>query len=78
MFGYLRDAYLDQNIFRIDPYELSNLIGDMAYDGEWKPFFNFLTNEIEKQTAIRDFLDEEKVVLVDFLQCFKHITSPIK
>jgi hypothetical protein len=74
MFGYLRDAYLDQNIFRIDPYELSNLIGDMAYDGEWKPFFKFLTNEIEKQTAIRDFLDGEKVVQT-FVMAYLNISD---
>ncbi|KPA18254.1 protein containing DUF1703, partial [Candidatus Magnetomorum sp. HK-1] len=28
----------------------------------WKPFFNYLSEQIEKQTAIRDYLNGEKVV----------------
>jgi hypothetical protein len=34
----------------------------MAFRGEWKPFFQFLSEQIEKQTAIRDYLNGEKVI----------------
>ena len=34
----------------------------MAYDGKWKPFFQFLSEQINQQTSIRDYLNGEKVI----------------
>ena len=34
----------------------------MQDDGDWKPFFIYLSEQIEKQTAIRDYLNGEKVI----------------
>ncbi|CAN2049193.1 AAA family ATPase [Candidatus Magnetomoraceae bacterium gMMP-13] len=62
MYSYLRDAYQDVDIFRPDLWNLSNLLRGMAYHGKWKPVFDFFTDEIEKQTAIRDYLNGEKVI----------------
>jgi len=52
----------DIEIFKIDIWELSNMITNMAYDGQWKTFFQYLSENIEKQTAIRDYLNGEKVI----------------
>ncbi|KPA16361.1 ATPase AAA [Candidatus Magnetomorum sp. HK-1] len=62
MYGYIRSGFEDVNIFKIDMWELSDMITNMAYDGDWKPFFQYLSEQIEKQTAIRDYLNGEKVV----------------
>ena len=62
MYDYIRSGFEDVNIFKIDLWELSDLITKMAYDGEWKAFFQFLSEQIEKQTAIRDYLNGEKVI----------------
>jgi hypothetical protein len=62
MYGYIRSAYKDVDIFKIDIWKLSDLISNMAYDGNWKPFFQYLSEQIEKQTAIRDYLNGEKVI----------------
>ena len=62
IYGYLRDAYRDVDVFRIDLWHLSNLIRRMAYHGEWKPVFDFLAEEIHKQTAVRDYLNGEKII----------------
>ena len=62
MYGYIRSGFDDVNIFKIDMWKLSDLITDMAYDGNWKPFFHFMSEQIEKQTAIRDYLNGEKVI----------------
>ncbi|KPA09214.1 protein containing DUF1703 [Candidatus Magnetomorum sp. HK-1] len=62
MYGYIRSAFEDVDIFKIDIWELSNLLTNMAYDGDWKPFFQFLSEQIDKQTAIRDYLNGEKVI----------------
>jgi len=62
MYGYIRSGFEDVDIFKIDMWELSDMITNMAYDGDWKPFFTYLSEQIEKQTAIRDYLNGEKVV----------------
>jgi hypothetical protein len=62
MYEYIRSGFEDADIFKIDLWELSNLITNMAFRGEWKPFFQFLSEQIEKQTAIRDYLNGEKVI----------------
>ena len=62
MYGYIRSGFNDVNIFKIDIWKLSDLITNMAYDGHWKPFFQFMSEQIEKQTAIRDYLNGEKVI----------------
>jgi len=62
MYEYIRSGFEDVDIFKIDLWELSDLITKMAYKGLWKPFFQFLSEQIEKQTAIRDYLNGEKVI----------------
>lgn len=34
----------------------------MAWAGQWKPLFEFLSQEVEAQTGIRDYLEGEKVI----------------
>ncbi|MBF0450585.1 MAG: AAA family ATPase [Candidatus Magnetomorum sp.] len=62
MYGYIRSGFEDVGIFKIDMWELSDMLTNMAYDGDWKPFFKYLSKQIEKQTSIRDYLNGEKVV----------------
>jgi len=62
MYGYIRSGFEDVDIFKIDIWELSDMITNMAYDGDWKPFFQYLSEQIEKQTGIRDYLNGEKVI----------------
>jgi len=46
MYEYIRSGFEDVNIFKIDIWELSNLITKMAYDGDWKSFFQFLSDMV--------------------------------
>ncbi|ETR67250.1 MAG: AAA-ATPase [Candidatus Magnetoglobus multicellularis str. Araruama] len=62
MYGYIRSGFEDVNVFKIDMWLLQKNIRDMAFRGDWKPFFQYLSEQIEKQTAIRDYLNGEKVV----------------
>jgi len=62
LYSYLRDGYDDVGIFRVDVWQLVNLIKRMAYFGEWRAVFEFLAAEVEKQTSIRDYLLGEKVI----------------
>ncbi len=67
MYGYLREGYEDVNVFNVDMWRLADLIRAMAYHGEWQPVFEFLAAEVERQTAIRDYLTGEKVIQVFLL-----------
>ncbi|KPA14428.1 hypothetical protein MHK_005351, partial [Candidatus Magnetomorum sp. HK-1] len=62
MYGYIRGGFQDVNIFKIDIWLLSKCLRDMAFRGDWKPFFQYLSEQINQQTAIRDYLNGEKVV----------------
>ncbi|MDL1964972.1 MAG: ATP-binding protein [Deltaproteobacteria bacterium] len=74
MYGYLRDAYADVDIFRVDLWKLANMLGDMAYDGVWEPVFDFLADEVKNQTSVRDYLAGEKVVQ-GFLLAYLNLTD---
>jgi len=74
MYGYLRDAYADVDIFRVDLWRLANMLGDMAYDGVWEPVFDFLADEVKNQTSVRDYLAGEKVVQ-GFLLAYLNLTD---
>ncbi len=74
MYGYLRDGYEDVDVFSIDLWQFANLVRQMAYKGEWQPVFQFLAQEVEKQTSIRDFLSGEKVVQT-FLLTYLNVTD---
>jgi hypothetical protein len=62
MYGYIREAYDEFNIFRVNLTDFSALIGDMAWEGKWEPLFEFLSEEVKNQTTIRDYLEGEKVI----------------
>ncbi len=62
MYGYLRDAYGDVEVFSVDGYTFSRLMRQMAYDGAWRPALDFLRDALAEQTGIRDYMDGEKVI----------------
>ena len=66
MYGYLRDAWDDMNVFSADFYDLFRLTADMAYEGAWRPLVEYLSGAVARQTAIRDYIDGEKVVQAFF------------
>lgn len=72
-FHSIRDAFRDVDIFRLDLWKLANLLNAMAYHGEWQSVFDFLTEEIHKQTSIRDYLNGEKVIQ-GFLLAYLNVT----
>ena len=62
LFSYLVEAFSEAEIFNIDISTLAEMGEKMAYDGDWKPFFNFFSEQIYKQTSVRDFMETEKTV----------------
>jgi len=74
MYGYIREGYEDVDVFSIDLWQFANLVRNLAYKGEWQPVFQFLAQEVEKQTSIRDYLSGEKVVQT-FLLVYLNVTD---
>jgi len=74
MYSYLIEGYEDVNVFSVDLWHFANLIRDMAYKGEWKPVFQFLADEVKKQTSVRDYLTGEKVIQT-FLLAYLNVTD---
>ncbi|MCP4107253.1 MAG: hypothetical protein GY749_17210 [Desulfobacteraceae bacterium] len=74
MYEYIREAYDDTGSFRIDVWELADMVHEMAYNGDWKPMFQFIAHEIETQTSIRDYLDGERAVQM-FLLAYLNISD---
>ena len=59
LYTYLTEAYQQADLFEMDMSVLSALIKGMAYRGEWEPIFRFFARELERQSAIREFIDGE-------------------
>lgn len=74
LYGYIRDAFRDVNVFQVDVWQFEQLMRAMAYRGEWQPVFEFLTEQIRQQTSVRDYLHGEKMVQ-GFLLAYLNITD---
>ncbi|MBN1486614.1 MAG: AAA family ATPase [Anaerolineae bacterium] len=74
LYGYLREGYYDTGVFRINMEHFAQNIARMAYHGEWEPVLDFLAQEIEAQTSIRDYLFGEKVIQ-GFLLAYLNVTN---
>ncbi len=62
LYGHIRDAYRDVNLFSVNLDRLFLLVTDMAFRGEWRPVIDFLSAAITDQTGIRDYIAGEKVL----------------
>ena len=62
MYGFLRDGYRDVGVFSVNLFRFEQLMMGMANRGEWQPAFEFLSEAIERQTGIRDYIGGEKVI----------------
>ena len=62
MYGFLRDAYRDVDVFSVNLFRFEQLMMAMANRGEWRPVLEFLSEAIARQTGIRDYIAGEKVI----------------
>ncbi len=62
MYGFLRDAYRNVEVFSVNLFRFEQLMLRMATEGEWRPVLEFLSEAIARQTGIRDYIGGEKVI----------------
>jgi len=73
-YEYIREGYRDTDIFSIDLFKLSGLFTNMAYKGEWEDLILYLSEEMSKQTALRDYIEGEKSVQT-FLRVYLNVSN---
>lgn len=73
-YSYLRDAYWEVEIFTPALWRLQDGLAAMAYRGDWRDFFDYLTEQIGQQTSVRDYLHGEKVIQ-GFLLAYLNVLS---
>ena len=74
LYGYLRDAYRDVELFAVDLFTFDRLLRRMADEGAWEPVVAFLGDAIAAQTGIRDYMAGEKVIQ-GFLAAYLSVTD---
>ncbi|CAK0781530.1 AAA-ATPase-like domain-containing protein [Gammaproteobacteria bacterium] len=62
MYSYLRAAYQEVGVFKPSLWTLGEFLHRMAYRGEWAAFFDHLSEQIQAQASVRDYLQGEKMV----------------
>jgi len=73
-YEYIREGYRDTDIFSIDLFKLGGLFTDMTYKGEWENLILYLSEEMSKQTALRDYIEGEKSIQT-FLRVYMNISN---
>ncbi len=61
-YDYIKEGYRETNIFALDLFQYSELMTEMAYDGDWEPFFGFITARMGKSMGLRDLITGEKSI----------------
>lgn len=61
-YDYINEGYRETDVFSLDLGRYSALMGEMAYDGKWEPFFRFIAEEMENSIRLRDLITGEKAV----------------
>ena len=59
LYTYLVEAYRDASMFDLDMTHLSSLVKGMALRGDWQPVFRYFADELERQSAVREFIEGE-------------------
>lgn len=53
IFKYLLDTYNDNDL-SFESYEKSDLASQLAYDGQWKPYFEYIADALQRFASQRD------------------------
>ena len=61
-FDYIKKGYQEADIFTIDLYRYGRLMHKMAYDGDWRPLFEYITNRMKASMSLRDLITGEKSI----------------
>jgi hypothetical protein len=66
-YEYLREAYDETGVLKLDRDKYSEKMERMVYNGEWNPLFDYIAQQMEESMGLRDLITGEK-----FIQGFWH------
>jgi hypothetical protein len=61
-YDYLIQGFQETDIFDLDLSTYSDLMSDLAYDGRWKPLFDYITDRMRESMSLRDLITGEKSI----------------
>ena len=61
-YDYIKEAYEETNTFSMDWYVYGRLMHRMAYQGEWKPLFDYIAKQMKDSMSLRDLITGEKSI----------------
>ncbi len=73
-YEYIREGYRDTDIFNVNFYKLGILFKGIAYFGKWEELFTYLSDEMNKQTSLRDYIEGERSVQT-FLRAYLNVSN---
>ena len=73
-YDYISEAYEETETFSIDWYDFDRLVRDMAYRGEWRALFEYLSLRMRESVGLRDLIQGEAAVKT-FLNVYLGLTQ---
>jgi hypothetical protein len=61
-YDYIKEAYEETDAFSLDWYRYGRLMHRLAYQGEWKPLFDYLGQQMKDRMSLRDLITGEKSI----------------
>ncbi|MCP4146806.1 MAG: AAA family ATPase [bacterium] len=61
-YDYIEEAYSETGVFSLDLSLYADLMTNMAYDGKWKPLFNYISGRMSDSLSLRDLISGEKSI----------------
>jgi hypothetical protein len=61
-YDYIKEAYEETNTFSMDWYVYGRLMHGMAYQGEWKPLFDYIAQQMKDRMSLQDLITGEKSI----------------
>jgi hypothetical protein len=61
-YDYIEEAYRETVTFSLDLSRYSDMMTDLAYDGEWQPLIEYITGRMRESMSLRDLITGEKSI----------------
>lgn len=61
-YDYISEAYEETGTFSLDWYHYDRLMHAMAYEGKWKPLFEYISRRMKESMSLRDLIAGEKSI----------------
>jgi len=61
-YEYIREVYLETEVYSLALEKYSEKIENMAFRGDWQPFFEYIAGRMQASASLRDLINGEKFI----------------